>query len=119
MNHQPNKFPSLIPGISSAVQRFTNSPCFVIHVLNCPRRQSVRCQSVVERNRYAAGGPWAALDNAAYICFKREMAPFVLHDLHSIDPLQEKTPVSPRGRVIGLFFLLQAQCGEGREPSKE
>ena len=64
------------------------------------------CQSVVERDSDAAGDPWAALDDAAYICFKREVAPFVLHDLHSVDPLQEKTPVSPSSRVIG--FLSQA-----------
>lgn len=73
-------------------------------------------QSVVERDSDAAGDPWAALDNAAYICFKREVAPFVLHNLHSVDPLQEKKPMSPRGRVAAV-------CGEhsrekGRSPAK-
>lgn len=62
------------------------------------------CQSVVERNSDAAGDPWAALDNVTYICLKREVAPFMLHDLHSIDPLQEKTPVSPRSRLIGFLW---------------
>ena len=64
------------------------------------------CQSVVERDSDAAGDPWAALDDAADICLKREVSPFVLHNLHPVDPLQEKTPVSPGGRVTG--FLWQA-----------
>ena len=73
-------------------------------------------QSVVESNSDAAGDPWAALDNAAYICFKREVPPFMLHDLHSVDPLQEKIPMSPRGRATGVLW--QAQQGEGKEPGK-
>lgn len=46
----------------------------------------MRRQSVVQRNSDAAGNPWAALDNPAYICFKREVAAFMLHNLHSIHP---------------------------------
>lgn len=82
------------------------------------------CQSVVERNSDAAGDPWAALDNAAYICFKREVASFVLHDLHSVDPLEEKTPMSPRSGVIGGFVQgYWGFCGKhsrekGRSPAK-
>lgn len=75
----------------------------------------MRCQSVVERNSDAAGDPWAALDDAAYICFKREVASFVLHDLHSVDPLEEKTPMSPRGRVIGGFVASVAGRMDGAQ----
>lgn len=59
----------------------------------------MRRQSVVQRNSDAAENPWAALDNPAYICFKREVAAFMLHNLHSIHPLQRKRAVSPRGWV--------------------
>jgi len=40
----------------------------------------------------------------------------VLHNLHSVDPLQEKTPMSPRDRVVEVLW--QAQQGEGKERSK-
>lgn len=73
-------------------------------------------ESVVERNSDAAGDPWAVLDDAAYICFKREVAPFMLHHLHSIDPLQEKTPMSPRSRLLGFYG--KRRRAKGRSPAK-
>lgn len=63
----------------------------------------MRCQCVIQCNSDAAGNLRAALDDAAYICFKREVAAFVLHNLHSIDPLQQKTAMSPSGQVRFLW----------------
>lgn len=96
MRQQLNKSPFSHPWVNLTVQHVSGSPCFVIHVLNCPRRQSVQRQSVVQCNSDTAGNPWAALDNPAYICFKREVAAFVLHNLHSIHPLQQKRAVSQK-----------------------
>lgn len=72
------------------------------------------CQSVVESDSDAAGDLWAALDDAAYICFKGEVAPFMLHDLHSIDPLQEKTAMSPSSSSWG-FVVSIAGSREGAQ----